>query len=96
MTAYAVALKGTDCSNDTTLNNKLLTGGCKKIDGSKVHGFGSTAELEQRCREATADSAFMLLGFIMSLVVIAFSNPRGARGNVIGLDNPGTRMKMRS
>ncbi|KAJ5101392.1 hypothetical protein NUU61_003614 [Penicillium alfredii] len=76
---YAVLLRGTSCSNWQTLqDNVLLSGGCAAAfdDSFKAcyyAGYHLYSELEGRCKSATADAAFMILGFLICVAVLIVS-----------------------
>ncbi|OXV08891.1 hypothetical protein Egran_03346 [Elaphomyces granulatus] len=89
--AFAVGLRGTDCSDiNTTWNNAILSGGC---DANGCDYFGGDIDhieqtVKSRCTSAKADAAFMFLGFIFCMFVIAGSmffsqNKRNRSGAVV-------------
>ncbi|PLB48535.1 hypothetical protein P170DRAFT_465849 [Aspergillus steynii IBT 23096] len=64
--AYAVILKDADCSDvSTTWDNQILSGGCVKVDGDKTCSFGGEDKLKSRCTSAKANTAFMLIDFVI-------------------------------
>ncbi|KAJ5624786.1 hypothetical protein N7510_001095 [Penicillium lagena] len=71
---YAVLLRGTNCSNPETLwQNTILGGGCTTYKGTFICAYdGNPGKLEEQCRSATADTAFMFMTFIMCLAAAAF------------------------
>jgi len=87
--AFAVGLRGTDCSDiNTTVNNSLLNGVCSdnNCDGDSVGQIEQ--KIQSRCTSAKADAAFMFLGFIFCMFVIAGSmffsrNKRNQSGSVV-------------
>ncbi|KAL1986715.1 hypothetical protein VTN96DRAFT_5920 [Rasamsonia emersonii] len=72
--AYAILLRGTDCSDPTTTyNNDLLDGGCISTKQGEVCGYDSLGELNSRCTSAKADTAFMFIDFVVCIAVVACS-----------------------
>lgn len=68
--AYAVQLRHVDCGNgknNWTNSNKLINGGCRKKDGDSYCGFDEYSDLEGRCHIASANAAFLFLGFLAAL-----------------------------
>jgi Membrane-associating domain len=75
--AFAIGLKGTNCSDpNTTVQNSLLNCGSTGKPNSKdyttyckgaVDEKTLAAALNGRCREATADDAFLFMAFVASL-----------------------------
>ncbi|KAJ5130723.1 uncharacterized protein N7515_006762 [Penicillium bovifimosum] len=72
---YAVRLRGTSCSDYyTTWDNVLLNGGCIKLNSEDfVRCAYTKGQLKPRCTSATADAAFMFLGFVMCVAVVGAS-----------------------
>ncbi|KAJ5551243.1 hypothetical protein N7535_000814 [Penicillium sp. DV-2018c] len=72
---FAVRLHGTNCSDYyTTFDNILLNGGCIKLKSEDFVRCAYTKDqLKPRCTTATADTAFMFLGFVMCVAVVAAS-----------------------
>ncbi|KAJ5985751.1 hypothetical protein N7499_007957 [Penicillium canescens] len=72
---FAVRLHGTSCSDpDTLFGNVLLSGGCITTnDGIYTGCYWDEKHLKSRCTSATADTAFMFLGFIMCIGVLIAS-----------------------
>lgn len=85
--AFAVGLHGTDCSDiSTTMNNSLLNVCSDNNCGDSVGQFEQ--KIQSRCTSAKADAAFMFLGFIFCMFVIAGSmffsrNKRNQSGSVV-------------
>ncbi|KAL1964225.1 hypothetical protein VTN77DRAFT_7183 [Rasamsonia byssochlamydoides] len=86
--AFAITLRGTDCSNpNTTWNNVLLSGGCITVNGQLGCAYGD-GKLNSRCSSAKADAAFMFIDFIVCITIIACSfflsgKNRSFRGGVV-------------
>ncbi|KAK5125055.1 hypothetical protein LTR85_001246 [Meristemomyces frigidus] len=81
--AFAVGLRGVSCGNThDTSNNYLLNGGCKGKGDNQECGFASYNVLPGRCRMAEADSAFLFLGFLISIgaAVLCFLASRRGGG----------------
>lgn len=95
--AVAVHLRGVSCGSSTVPNGLLLedkamlNGGCVTFDGRDMCGYVSSdsyGTLQARCRESTADSAFMFFGFAVcvgAVVAAFFSKGRsgGGRGGIV-------------
>lgn len=65
--AYAVQLRHVDCDsgkNRWTNSNDLINGGCHKVDGERFCGFDEYEDLKGRCHIASANAAFLFLGFL--------------------------------
>jgi hypothetical protein len=90
--AYAITLRGTDCSDPTTTwNNVLLSGGCVTMTHGQQDCFYADTDpgkLNSRCSSAKADSAFMFIDFVVCIAIIAcsffLSGNRGSyRGGIV-------------
>ncbi|KAL4905648.1 hypothetical protein BDW74DRAFT_178016 [Aspergillus multicolor] len=89
--AYAVLLRHTTCSDvqssRVTQTNVLLSGGCTEMFDDDDHlwcryaGDANVGTLKSRCHSARADSAFMFIGCLACLGVVAWSFfKRGSAG----------------
>lgn len=90
----AMKMKGVQCNfNDEnlvffeTVPNDIICGGMHKLSDLTVYCYYAIAErpdiLNSRCRESTADAAFMLLTAVMiigiaTVVFMRMRNPYGA------------------
>jgi len=89
--AFAVGLRGTDCSNvATTWDNDIISGGCATVQGQTECAYidlNETDKLHSRCTSAKADAAFMFLGFILCMCVIGSfmlsGNKRSRSGGIV-------------
>jgi len=95
--AFAVGLKGTSCSkvNTALVQNDLLN--CGYLGSKKGTNGGPTctgsndaskilAAVQSRCRQATADEAFLWMTLVITiaaLVVSFLSRGRGSRGYAV-------------
>jgi len=71
--ATAVGLRGTDCSNIYTIYyNNLLNGGMVEFEGQLVAAL-ENPQIRSRCSADKANTAFMFLGFVVSVVLLALS-----------------------
>lgn len=71
--ATAIGLRGTDCGNIATIYyNSLVNGGLYDFKGEKLAAIPNE-KIQSRCRADKANTAFMFLGFVISLVILAFS-----------------------
>ncbi|KAJ5301496.1 hypothetical protein N7508_006359 [Penicillium antarcticum] len=71
---FAVRLHGTNCSDFSTLfGQKLLSGGCVKANDKTTYCYWDEDHFKSRCTSATADTAFMFLGFLMCVDVLVVS-----------------------
>lgn len=73
--AYAVQLRGVDCSDGSkgsTTANELINGGCRtsKEYGGTRCAFENYKELEGRCKTAEANAAFMFLSSLVAMTAI--------------------------
>ena len=69
-----LGLRGTKCSDPETLQLKaILNGGgaiINKVYECGYCGSPNYGKIQSRCRDATADDAFMWMGFIITLFAI--------------------------
>jgi hypothetical protein len=71
--ATAVGLRGADCSDPYTLfYNNLLNGGLFNYQGQLSSAI-TEHQMQSRCNADKADTAFMFLGFVVSVVLLALS-----------------------
>ena len=84
----AVGLRSVTCTDPTlfdTWGNRLINGGCTQLDdGDWYCGYDSLEDLTHKCRMAEADTAFMFLSAVVTLVA-AILSIRVARSKKIGL-----------
>ena len=66
----AAQLRGTDCGFINTIyDNNLLNGGLQNDGTSEL----SWSQIQARCIEEKANTAFMFLGFVMAAILLALS-----------------------
>jgi hypothetical protein len=71
--ATALGLRGADCSDPNTLfYNNLLNGGLFNFQG-RLSSALTKQQMQSRCNADKADTAFMFLGFVVSVVLLALS-----------------------
>jgi len=90
--AFAIALKGVDCSTHTDTSpskdiGELIVSGCGKEYGTDICGIqlenNPYSAVTARCKTVEADAAFLFLGFLASLAAAALcylASTRGGRG----------------
>jgi len=86
--SFSIGLKGTNCSRyETFYSNRLLTcGSTGKAGTDNFYAFCDAKDKKElqiaitgRCKEATADDAFLYMGFVVTLAVLVASFMFGRR-----------------